>query len=156
MRQFIVNTIWLLVMIALSGLVYVRLAPDNPAEIHLMPPAGASVDQPVIGPGSALFVAEFNLPPQDLWSHIQQLALNTPRTKQLAGSPEEGMVSYVSRSFLFGFPDDITVLVQPDEAGSRVVMFSRSRFGYSDFGTNEARLRDWLAALTAAIDAAPP
>ncbi len=156
MRQFIVNTIWLLVMIALSGLVYVRLAPDNLAEIHLVPPAGATVDQPLIGPGSALFVAEFSLPPQDLWPHIQQVALNAPRTKQLAGSPEEGMVSYVSRSLVFGFPDYITVLVQPDGAGSRVVMFSRLRFGYSDSGVNEARLRDWLAAITAAIDAARP
>lgn len=65
----------------------------------------------------------------------------------------EGIVTYVQRSALFGFPDYITVrfvsATAPLDGGSAstLVVFSRSRLGQSDLGVNEKRVTAWLAAL---------
>ncbi len=70
----------------------------------------------------------------------------------------EGLVTYVQRSWLFGFPDYITVRFVPagsfedGTAGSTLVIFSRSRLGQSDLGVNEKRVTAWLAELEMAID----
>jgi uncharacterized protein (DUF1499 family) len=61
----------------------------------------------------------------------------------LAGSVEEGRMTWVARSALWGFPDYITA-----EAGPKgLAVWSRLRFGRSDLGVNRARLEDWLARL---------
>ncbi len=146
-RKTMINTAWLLLMIAISGLVYIRLAPDEVALVHVAPPTGATPDAPVIGPGSALFVADFNTPPDRIWPAVQQVVLSTPRTKYLAGSAKEGMITYVTRSLVFGFPDYTTVTVTPTEQGSRITFYGRLRYGRSDFGVNAARIRGWLDAL---------
>ncbi len=148
-RKTAINTAWLLLMIALSGLVYIRLAPDDIAQLHVAPPTGATPDAPVIEQGGALFVADFKAPPQQMWHMLQQVILPTPRTKYLAGSAEEGMITYVTRSLVFGFPDYTTVTVEPNGQGSRVTLFGRLRYGRSDFGVNAKRLRGWVEALKA-------
>ncbi len=146
-RKAVVNTAWLLLLIAVSGLVYIRLAPDDVAQVHVTPPTGATPDAPVIGTGAALFVADFNMRPPQMWQMVQQVILSTPRTKYLAGSAEEGMITYVTRSLVFGFPDYTTVTVTQNEQGSRVTLFGRLRYGRSDFGVNAKRLRSWVKAL---------
>ena len=148
-RKTAINTAWLLLMVAVSGLVYIRLAPDDVALVHVAPPKGATPDAPVIGTGAALFVADFTTPPQQMWELVQQVILSTPRTKYLAGSPEDGMITYVTRSLVFGFPDYTTVTVTQNEQGSRVTLFGRLRYGRSDFGVNAKRLRGWVKALEA-------
>ncbi len=148
-RKTAINTAWLLLMVALSGLVYIRLAPDDVALVHVAPPSGATPESPVIGQGSALFVADFNADPQKMWQMVQQVILSTPRTKYLAGSAEGGMITYVTRSLVFGFPDYTTVTVTQNEQGSRVTLFGRLRYGRSDFGVNAKRLRGWVKALEA-------
>jgi uncharacterized protein (DUF1499 family) len=62
---------------------------------------------------------------------------------------------YVQRSARLGFPDTIVVrfLDLPD-GRSTLAMYSRSRFGESDFGANRARIERWLAALAAALKSA--
>ena len=67
----------------------------------------------------------------------------TPRTQHLAGTVEEGMVTYITRSLVFGFPDYTTARLQ----GDRIEIHSRLRFGQSDMGVNAARLESWLAQL---------
>ena len=148
-RKTVVNTAWLLLMIALSGLVYIRLAPDDVALVHVAPPTGATPDAPVIGQGGALFVADFNTPPQQMWQMVQQVVLSTPRTVFLAGSAKAGMITYVTRSLVFGFPDYTTITVGQNGQGSRVTLFGRLRYGRSDFGVNAKRLRGWVKALKA-------
>jgi len=148
-RKTAINTAWLLLMIALSGLVYIRLAPDDVALVHVAPPRGATPEAPVIEQGGALFVADFNTPPQQMWQMVQQVVLSTPRTKYLAGSAKAGMITYVTRSLVFGFPDYTTVTVAPNGQGSRVTLFGRLRYGRSDFGVNAKRLRGWVKALEA-------
>jgi uncharacterized protein (DUF1499 family) len=52
-----------------------------------------------------------------------------------------------------GFPDTIVVrfLDLPD-GRSTLAIYSRSRFGESDFGVNHARLERWLGKLTRYVE----
>jgi len=148
-RKTAINTAWLLLMVVLSGLAYIRLAPDDVALVHVRPPSGATPESPVVGQGSALFVADFTAEPEQIWQRVQQVVLSTPRTKYLAGSVKEGMITFVTRSMVFGFPDYTTITVTQTEQGSRVTLFGRLRYGRSDFGVNTKRLRGWIDALKA-------
>lgn len=71
----------------------------------------------------------------------------TPRTTLLSGSLEEGFATYVTRSKLWGFPDVTNVKLTKTDAGTQVEMAGRLIYGDADFGVNEARIRDWLAAI---------
>jgi uncharacterized protein (DUF1499 family) len=63
--------------------------------------------------------------------------------------PAAGTIDAYDRSLWFGFTDDIAIRVTPSGAGSRVDIRSASRQGRGDFGVNAARVRGFLAALTA-------
>ena len=147
--KFATNTLWMLLMIVVSGLVYIRLASHDAMVLHVSPPTGATLDTPVIMQGSALFVQAFAAPPDTVLHALDRIALATPRTSTLKGDVKEGMITYITRSRVFGFPDYTTVQVIADGQGSRVTLYGRLRFGRSDFGVNEARIRGWLKALKA-------
>ena len=57
--------------------------------------------------------------------------------------------TYVARTPLMRFPDAVSIKLTPAGSGTRVAIFSRSRFGQSDFGTNRARVARIIAALEA-------
>jgi uncharacterized protein (DUF1499 family) len=74
----------------------------------------------------------------------------------VAGDPDSLMITYVQRSRVFGFPDYITVKAVATEStgegstvgsGAGLIIWSRARYGRSDFGVNRARVEAWLAAL---------
>jgi uncharacterized protein (DUF1499 family) len=67
----------------------------------------------------------------------------TPRTHVLAGTPESGMITYVTRSAVFGFPDYTTLR----RAGDQLEIYGRLRFGKSDLGVNATRIDGWLMRL---------
>lgn len=69
-----------------------------------------------------------------------------------AHGPMAGIVTYVQRSALFGFPDYVSVRFVSLERSaespfSTLVIFSRSRLGQSDLGVNERRVTSWLDQL---------
>jgi uncharacterized protein (DUF1499 family) len=74
---------------------------------------------------------------------LDELAQATPRTTVLAGSVEDGMITYVTRTQVIGFPDYTTV----QQDGDVLRIHARLRFGRSDFGVNRDRVDGWLAAL---------
>ena len=78
-------------------------------------------------------------------SRLDRIIRDTPRTVVLAGTPEEGMITYITRSRLWGFPDYTTVEARP----GMIVIHGRLRFGSSDVGVNRARIDGWLATLAA-------
>ncbi len=132
---------------------YVRLAPSDPALWHV---AVASADAVTPGPCAdkvtlvakgARATCSIAGNPADLLTKLDAVALATPRTTRLAGSVEEGRITWVSRSLLMGYPDYITAEASPSPAGARLDIFARQRFGESDFGVNAARLKDWLSRL---------
>lgn len=135
-----------LALLVAGGAGYVRLAPSDPARWHLAPPAdlfqGLQPGQVKPLEGAAVLI----LPAEDpaaLLARLDAVALATPRTRRLAGSPDEGRITWITRSALWGFPDYTTAEATPQ--GLR--LYARLRFGRSDMGVNAARLRDWLARL---------
>ncbi|MFD3189705.1 DUF1499 domain-containing protein [Sedimentitalea sp. HM32M-2] len=120
------------------GLGYVRLAPGDPDIWHRMP--DAAVDKN-FGNG---VIRVLDARPDGL-DRLDAIILATPRTRRLAGSPKAGMVTYVTRSAVIGFPDYTTVR----QAGSTLTIYGRARFGRSDFGVNRDRVQGWIDALQA-------
>ncbi len=123
---------------------YVRFAPSDPALWHVSPRAEGPLGEVVAGRASATL----RLPlgggdPRALLARLDATALATPRTRRLAGSVDEGRITWVSRSLLWGFPDYTTAEMQADG----LYIFARLRFGGGDSGVNAARLRDWLSQL---------
>jgi uncharacterized protein (DUF1499 family) len=138
---------------------YVRLAPSDPGLWHVdpsasLPAGGLAASRPGAAPeiattlNSAIVVVEVAGPDQAALARLDEIALATPRTIRLAGSPEDGRITWVTRSVLWGFPDYTTAQARTTDAGSgEVTIFARSRFGKGDMGVNAARLRDWLSRL---------
>jgi len=150
--------IWLLaavVVIALAGPAYVRLAPSDPARWHVDPLAVDKPDYPghyLVRPeGGDAAGAVFAATPSELMQAFHEVATSAPRTRVLAGSVGEGHVTYIQRSALMGFPDYVSVRAIPaDGGGARLAIFSRLRFGSDDMGVNRARVERWLDALDTA------
>ncbi len=75
--------------------------------------------------------------------------MEQPRVERVAGTLESGWVTYVQRSETLAFPDYITVQFFDlgDTNTSTLALYSRSRYGHSDMGVNEARARAWLTSI---------
>ncbi len=129
--------------LAVAGLgLWVRLAPVEAARWHVDPARAPD-------PGEGGHWAELDLPgtPDAVLARLDAIALATPRTIRLASGPDEGRISWQTRSRLWGFPDYTTVQARPQDGGTRLVILARLRFGRSDLGVNRARVRAWLEAL---------
>jgi len=152
-------TLLLLALIVLGGMAYIRLAPSDPARWHVMAPpadgsvggepASAGIDAVKEVPGGAhAMLTVPDAAPADVLARLDAIALATPRTRRLAGSPGDGMITWVTRSAVFGFPDYTTAAARADGAVTTLTLHARQRFGRRDLGVNAARLRDWIARLT--------
>lgn len=128
--------VWFLIALIVLGLVWIRLAPSDPARWHQRP-AGAA-DRVMKGGVLRAVVTG----PEGL-VRLDAVARATPRTQVLAGSVGQGMVTYVTRSRVFGFPDYTTAW----QDGDTLRIWGRLRFGRSDLGVNRDRVDQWLAAL---------
>ena len=114
--------------------IWARQAPSDAARWHVMP--GAVTDRDMaVGAMRVVGAGEAGL------SELDQIIRAEPRTTVLAGSVEEGMITYITRSAVFGFPDYITIR----QNGGQIELYSRLRFGASDMGVNGKRLDRWLA-----------
>lgn len=150
MREFLFLTPLIVLFLVIAGVGYVRLAPTNAAAWHIDPtdPGLRS------GPGRVLVRDGGDIPSPTLAMSSEQalrqlveIADATPRTQILAGSVEEGRVTFVTRSLLIGFPDYTTVTAIPDGDGAKLVIYGRLRFGSDDLGVNAKRVSGWLAQL---------
>ena len=128
--------VWVLVGAVVALWVYIRLAPSDPAQWHMPLTATADTDMQ----GGVVRIVETG--PEGL-ARLDDIAQATPRTTVLAGSVDEGMITYITRSKVIGFPDYTTV----QQDGDTLRIHARLRFGRSDFGVNRDRVDEWLAAL---------
>ncbi|WP_299637271.1 DUF1499 domain-containing protein [uncultured Ruegeria sp.] len=128
--------LWAVIALVLGLGAYIRLAPSNPARWHVAPVA--EVDQDL--PSGVLRVVETG---PDGLQRLDLIARATPRTSVLAGSVDEGMITYVTRTKWIGFPDYTTV----QQDGDTLRIHGRLRFGRRDFGVNKARVDGWFAVL---------
>lgn len=131
-----------------AAAVWFRMAPMpaddwhvNPADVT--PPASPNHDLRV-GPRAPVFDAA----PDVIAARLDAVA-TAERADLIGGDLASGHMTYVARSAVMGFPDAISVRLVPVPGGTRVELFSRSRFGYSDLGVNKARLDRWVAAVRA-------
>ncbi|MEM6563922.1 MAG: DUF1499 domain-containing protein [Pseudomonadota bacterium] len=128
-----------LIVLCLAGvgvLAYIRLAPGDPERWHVAIDASSDADFD----GGAIRV--LGASPDDFAT--ADAALRTlPRTRVLAGSLEDGRITYVTRSLAFGFPDYTTL----QHSDGTLKAHARLRFGRSDFGVNRERLEQVLGAV---------
>ncbi len=129
-------TLIILLTIAIGLGLYVRYAPVDPEKWHAMPDEVDTRDLT----GGAMRVIDA---PEGGIARLHGIIVATPRTKGLAGAGEDGMVTYVTRSRVVGFPDYTTIRV----IETRMEIYGRLRFGHSDLGVNAARIDGWLERL---------
>jgi uncharacterized protein (DUF1499 family) len=98
----------------------------------------------------------YNVPVAVLRNAWLGMILQQPRVERLAVSADELQYDFMQRSRLLRFPDTITVRFIPlDPVMSTLAIYSRSHYGYSDFGVNQHRIESWLAALQEKLPPAP-
>lgn len=130
--------LWVLVAVVVVVLGYIRLAPSDPLTWHMMP---ETTTEREFGNG---LVRQVEAGPDGL-AKLDRIMAESPRSKWLAGSVQDGMVTYVSRSAIMGYPDYTTVR----QEGEVLTIYARARFGRSDFGVNRTRVQRWVDALQA-------
>ena len=79
---------------------------------------------------------------------FDEFALQQRATLRIAGLPPELMMTYVQRTERLKFPDYISVkFIDMGDGTTSVAIYSRSRYGYADLGTNQARVERWIKTL---------
>lgn len=150
----IVLVILAVLAVAVLGFaLWVRIAPVDAARWHQPPAAGPA---PAAAPctvqratGEGRVDCLRAAAPAAVLESLAAIAAATPRTRLIAGSVEEGMMTWETRSALWSFPDYTTAQVTAEGAGTRLTIHARLRFGQDDMGVNAARLTDWIARLDA-------
>jgi uncharacterized protein (DUF1499 family) len=139
-------------VVAFIGLAsYIRFAGDDVAHWHKDPATaverGKKNDFIVSPEGAGVDMASpvFDMQPEALQSRFEEVALGAPRTSKLSG--EGGFSTYVQRSKLMAYPDYISVKAVPVDGGAALYIYSRSRYGESDFDVNKKRILAWLDRL---------
>lgn len=132
------TVIWILAFAFLGLLAYVRCAPSDPERWHVMPEV--SEDRTLSNKAMRRVTLG-----EDALRRLDVVAQSDPRTDVLAGSAEEGHITYITRSRLMGYPDYTSAA----QDGEDLVIFARSRFGRRDHGVNASRVDRWIAALAA-------
>ncbi|KIC33527.1 DUF1499 domain-containing protein [Leisingera sp. ANG-S5] len=134
---------WLLLAAIVAGLGFVRLAPSDPLDWNTQPEL--SEDKEFRG---GVFRVIRTGP--DGLERFHRIASHAPRTSVLAGGPDDGMVTYITRTQVLGFPDYTTAA----QDGDLLKVYARLRFGRSDLGANKERINGWLAEMEEAPQAA--
>lgn len=99
-------------------------------------------------PAPDLVTPIYHVPAPRLYAAITAVAAAQPRTFVAVAYPDRLQDHWVVRSAVFNFPDLVTAQVAPSGAGDATLMlYSRSVYGYGDFGANRRRVEAWLAAL---------
>ncbi len=138
--------------VLLGVVAYIRLAPHDPARWHEDPTLVARPSTPnyhlirLVG-GDAI-APVFDATPAALAQALDDVARDDG-AELIAGSVEDGRMTYVTRTRWMGYPDYTSVKVTEVGEGASFAAFARARFGQSDLGVNRARLERWTAALKA-------
>ncbi|SLN43539.1 hypothetical protein TRL7639_02284 [Falsiruegeria litorea R37] len=127
---------WVLLTLMILGVAFIRLAPSDPVRWHVAPKGDADKD---LKGGVVRVVQAGQLGLKKFNTIVQADAT----TRVLAGSVDEGMVTYISRTKVMGFPDYTTA----QQDGDTLRIYGRLRFGRSDMGVNRKRVDGWLRQL---------
>lgn len=146
MLKYIVAIIIFLIVLTA---VYVRLAPVDLTSIHVQAEAREPGDYP--SAGGFIAVREINEPTQNMRAAINRIILETPRTERVAGDIGTTVMTYRTRSAVFGLPDfaAISFIEKGANENDKPLMIINSHlvYGGSDIGVNKRRVKAWLDAL---------
>ena len=111
-------------------------------------PNTALAAPPEFSPKPDIVTPTYHVPAAQLYADVLAVAAAQPRTFVAADYKPQFQAHFVARSAWLNFPD--LIVAQVTAAGpdaSTLALYSRSVYGYGDFGVNRARLITWLAAL---------
>lgn len=128
--------VWVLLAACVVVIGFIRLAPVDPFDWNTQP----ELSEDKAFRGGVFKVVRAG---PDALQQFNQIATSAPRTKLLAGSVEDGMATYVTRTKVIGFPDYTTAR----QDGDLLKVYARLRFGRSDLGVNKARIDRWLSQM---------
>ena len=139
----------LLVFVVAVAAVYVRLAPFDANRFHKPVFPAEAGDYEAMNSFTA--IRAITTPVEDIVKTLDTVILETPRTQRMVGLPGMDVITYETRSRVFGFPDYTTVsIIEPGAVGNDgplLAIRGRARFGASDVGVNKARVLGWLERL---------
>ena len=113
-------------------------------------------------PNSAFFASEgveteaevdehlphFDLSADELFIHAVEVFGAQKNTRTTNRDESVKQASFVCTTPLLRFKDDVDLeVVSTGEGRAGIILFSRSRVGYSDLGTNRKRLAHWVEQL---------
>ena len=137
----------LLILGLLGGAVVqglVRFWPADFARAHRMPSGPETGDGYwVRSTGVSLGLTVQETPAQVL-ERLDGVIRATPRTKVIAGSVDEGLVTYVTRTAFWGFPDVTTVGAEAGEGATELRLRANAWFAGYDWGVNLRRVQGWM------------
>ena len=114
----------------------------KPHSYRMAPPALTNMPVDILSP-------VYSANPTLMAKAFDDFVMRQSKTIRLAGSPEEGWMTYVQRTPALNFPDYISVkFIDLNGGKSTIAIYSRSRYGYSDQGVNEARVNTWVGTLS--------
>lgn len=157
MKYFIILSIVGAIALGYLTLFLISTAPHKPEDWHKDPLRIATCETPncfrMAPEGSTTEIIHetspvYSINPIELAQAFDEFALSQRATRRIAGLPPEQMLTYVQTTERIKAPDYLTIKFWEREDGlTEIAIYSRSRFGYSDMGFNEARVRDWVKAL---------
>lgn len=90
----------------------------------------------------------FATDPAGLKKALKEIIEAEPLTEHVAGDPDGFGDRYVQRTPLMRFPDTIIIRYLPVDVGrTTLVIYSRSKLGWGDWGVNRERVRRWIQEL---------
>ncbi len=131
-------------IVVIGLLTYVRFAPHNIEHWHQDPETVKSTGRPndyrLAGDASV----NINLKQAKISQMIMDYAGQQERIELLANTDDGQLLTFIQRSKLIAYPDYLTIKIEPNGDRSKLSFFSRSRFGYRDFGVNKLRINSWV------------
>ena len=79
--------------------------------------------------------------PDKVYAAARKAISMMARWKIVRENPAARRIEAEIRTAVFGFTDDVTIWIEPDGAGSRVMIRSHSRIGRGDLGENARTIR---------------
>ncbi|MEM0976651.1 MAG: DUF1499 domain-containing protein [Pseudomonadota bacterium] len=132
---------------------WVRFAPSHPETWHVDPDTvqkTAKPNQYLVSDSSDADEPPVVLPVSSdtLWEKITEITSADSSIQRLSSSADRNLVTYIVRTPLMKYPDFLSLKVIERDGQAVLSIYSRSRFGYRDFGKNAERVRAFIDMLS--------
>ena len=109
---------------------------------YLLAPEGACGQAVPDGPAPV-----FGAQPDAVFAALRDAVAAMPRVSDVEADEGRRALSFVQRTALMRFKDDVDAMVVSQGGGAALIVYSRSRVGHSDLGANEKRVEALVAAV---------